>query len=118
MTYKYQIQKYSGKRSRYTCPKCNNPNQFTLYIDTSTGIPIAPHIGICNRLSKCGYHNPPRNKKSHIQQRTSLNTTFSPIIPEPSYIHQSLDFDFESIRKSYFYQGLINFFDSNEVIHI
>jgi hypothetical protein len=57
---KYQLERYAGRRTRHTCPGCGKPYQFTRYIDADTGQHIAPHVGKCNRLEKCGYHYPPR----------------------------------------------------------
>lgn len=56
--YKYTLQKYAGQRSRHECPNCGKAKQFTLYIDAD-GQPVAPHVGKCNRVEKCGYHYPP-----------------------------------------------------------
>ena len=58
--YRYQLEQYAGRRTRHTCPGCGKPYQFTRYIDADTGQHIAPHVGKCNRLEKCGHHYPPR----------------------------------------------------------
>src|SRR5262245_26726153 len=55
----YKLEKYSGPKSRYTCPNCSKPRQFTRYINSETGEYLADHVGICNRVNKCGYHFPP-----------------------------------------------------------
>ncbi len=60
MNYKYQLEKYSGRNSRYTCPACGKPHRFTRYIDTGTGEHLAPHVGRCNREVECGYHYKPK----------------------------------------------------------
>lgn len=60
MNYRYQLEKYSGRNSRYTCPQCGKAHRFTRYIDTETGEHLAPHVGRCNREVECGYHETPR----------------------------------------------------------
>ena len=59
--YKYQLEKYSGRNSRYTCPACGKPHRFTRYIDTETGEHLAAHVGRCDREVECGYHETPRD---------------------------------------------------------
>jgi len=51
----FQLEKYKGKNSRFTCPKCNNNKQFTRYIHPVTSERLPSHVGICNRKDKCGY---------------------------------------------------------------
>lgn len=58
--YRYQLEKYSGRNSRYTCPACGKAHRFTRYIDTETGQHLAPHVGRCDREVECGYHETPR----------------------------------------------------------
>jgi len=58
--YQYKLESYSGRNSRHTCPGCKKPHQFTRYIDTDSGEPIANNVGKCNRVNKCGYHYTPK----------------------------------------------------------
>lgn len=58
MEYKYQLQKYSGRNSRHTCPACGRPHCFTLYVDAA-GNPLASDVGRCEHLNSCGYHHTP-----------------------------------------------------------
>ena len=60
MSYRYQLEKYSGKKSRFRCPSCGSENDFTRYVDTMTNEYLHPEVGICNRKSKCYYHYPPK----------------------------------------------------------
>ena len=55
----YNLQKYKGTSSRYTCPQCGRPHEFVLYVDES-GNKLADNVGRCNRESSCGYHYTPR----------------------------------------------------------
>jgi len=50
-----QLEKYRGAKSRHTCPSCNHRNEFTRFVDNDTGEYLPDHVGICNRVSKCGY---------------------------------------------------------------
>jgi len=54
------LQKYKGKTTRHTCPKCGQKQSFTLYLDGNTNEPIHRTVGKCNRESKCGYHYTPK----------------------------------------------------------
>ena len=57
--YRYQLEKYRGRGSRYVCPKCRRKHSFTRYIDTYNNIYINDDVGKCNRIDKCGYHYTP-----------------------------------------------------------
>lgn len=52
------LEKYKGKSSRHNCPNCNGKKTFTRYL--LNGLPIAPNVGICDRMNQCGYHYPPK----------------------------------------------------------
>ena len=58
-TYRYQLEKYRGRSTRYSCPQCGRKYCFTRYIDTETNQYINERVGKCNRLDKCGYHYTP-----------------------------------------------------------
>lgn len=48
-------------QSRYRCPGCNHRTRsFKRYINTETGEELAPHVGLCDRIDKCGYHYTPK----------------------------------------------------------
>lgn len=67
--YTYQLQKYSGRNSRHTCPACGRPHCFTYYVDANNQ-PIAEDVGRCEHLSKCGYHKTPaQHFTEHPQER-------------------------------------------------
>ena len=59
MVHRIQLERYSGKKSRFTCPKCGGANQFTRYIDVETGEYIGDAFGRCNKTEKCAYHLAP-----------------------------------------------------------
>lgn len=55
-----QLEKYHGKQSRFTCPKCNAKNSFVRY-QNEQGEYISFDVGRCNRESSCGYHKKPKD---------------------------------------------------------
>src|SRR5687768_3764849 len=58
--HRYILEPYTGPASRYNCPSCQKPKQFSRYLDTETGEMLANHVGRCNRESGCGYHYKPK----------------------------------------------------------
>lgn len=78
MDYKYHLQKYSGPKSRHTCPECGKRNCFTLYVDEN-GDPLNETVGRCDHESSCGYHYTPSQyfKDNPWKQQTARN----PIAP-------------------------------------
>ena len=59
--FRYQLEKYRGRGSRYVCPQCGRKYVFTRYIDTHNNNEyVNDKVGKCNRLDKCGYHYTPR----------------------------------------------------------
>ena len=58
--YRYSLERYRGRGTRYTCPQCGRKYTFTRYIDNTNNQYIADTVGKCNRLDKCGYHYTPR----------------------------------------------------------
>lgn len=59
--YRYILERYKGKSTRYKCPHCgaNRSKTFVRYIDTYTGKQIADEVGKCDRQDNCGYHYTP-----------------------------------------------------------
>tara|TARA_R100000654_G_scaffold19410_1_gene39704 strand:- start:382 stop:1305 length:924 start_codon:yes stop_codon:yes gene_type:complete len=58
--YTCELEKYDSlRRNKYRCPNCGKNKVFKRYIDTLTKEYIGDNIGICDRINKCGYHNPP-----------------------------------------------------------
>ena len=55
----YNLQKYKGITSRYTCPGCGRKRCFTLYVDEA-GEPLHETVGRCDHESSCGYHYTPK----------------------------------------------------------
>ena len=58
--YTCELEKYdSSRRNKYRCPNCGKDKVFKRYIDTVTLEYIGDNFGICDRINKCGFHNPP-----------------------------------------------------------
>ena len=55
----YNLQKYNGINSRYTCPRCGRKRCFTLYVDEK-GEPLHESVGRCDHSSSCAYHYTPK----------------------------------------------------------
>lgn len=51
--YKYHLQKYTGRESRHTCPRCGRSQSFSLYVDADNR-PAGMQYGRCNH-AQCGY---------------------------------------------------------------
>jgi hypothetical protein len=79
--HRYRLQPYKAHQSRIHCPECNHPHKtFTRYIDTQTGNHLATHVGLCNRLDKCGYHYSPRQ---YFQNNVCATIKQPPLKPQP-----------------------------------
>ena len=99
---RYSLEKYTGSKSRFDCPKCEHKKEFTKYIDTETNQYINDLVGKCNRL-KCDYHFSPKQyfDKNNITNEYTKNTNFrhvETIKKEISYIDKDL---FKSSLKQY-----------------
>jgi hypothetical protein len=58
--YRFILEPYKGKATRYTCPDCKEHATLVRYLDTETGKHLSPDVGKCNRESKCNYHYTPK----------------------------------------------------------
>jgi Domain of unknown function (DUF6371) len=120
----FTLQPYAGMQSRYKCPACNHRTKtFTRYIDTDTSEDIAPHVGKCDRLDKCGYHLKPgeyfkqvgstqfvprsnRQASNRKQQSRSKANIDPDYFIHPEYVNQS----FVNYDRNNFVQFLIGKF--------
>ena len=78
---KYSLEIYRGSKSRFTCPNCGQAKQFTRYVDENDNY-LSDEIGICNRKTKCGYHNPPRNYFRDFGSPSSLRLKSKSLVPK------------------------------------
>lgn len=96
---RYHLQKYAGISSRHTCPACERPRCFTLYIDDNGNI-LHPTVGRCDHESSCGYHRTPRQyfhdhpeHRHHCHPERSEGSFTRPVRPDrasPGVIPQNL----------------------------
>ncbi len=54
----WSLEKYTGLKSRHTCPACGRKRCFTLYVNED-GEQLNPSVGRCDHESACGYHYTP-----------------------------------------------------------
>jgi len=87
--------KYSlAKKGKVICPSCLHKT-LVLYLDNSTGIPLDPEVGKCDRLDKCKYHKTPKmfyaeNPDSLVNSKLP-GIVSKPILPKlPSLISEDL----------------------------
>lgn len=67
----YNLQKYRGINSRYTCPQCGQKHCFTRYVDEN-GKKLDDSVGRCDHESSCGYHYTPKQFfADHPDQKTT-----------------------------------------------
>ena len=80
-SYRYTLEKYKGKNTRYICPNCNQKT-FVRYIDTETNRHISPQVGRCNRISNCSYHYTPKEyfQDNNIDTPAPINRNI--VIPQ------------------------------------
>ena len=80
----YNLQKYKGITSRYTCPGCRRKRCFTLYVDEA-GEPLHETVGRCDHESSCGYHYTPKQFfADHPFTSFAGSTGESPRVSSPS----------------------------------
>jgi hypothetical protein len=116
MRNKYALEKYSGAKSRFTCPDCNKPKEFTRYINVETNEYLDPLIGRCNREGNCGYHYTPKDyfrdhnltDDNYIINYQPTKTTYVPKVT--SYISTP---DLESTLANYEENKFIHFLKNN-----
>lgn len=54
----WSLEKYTGQKSRHTCPACERKRCFTLYVNED-GESLNPAVGRCDHEFACGYHYTP-----------------------------------------------------------
>jgi hypothetical protein len=83
MEYQFILERYSGKKSRHTCPNCEKKAQFSRYVDLNTNTHIADDVGKCNREAKCGFHKTPSQFYKDSSTPTHKIKTLSNIRVKP-----------------------------------
>lgn len=117
--FRFILEPYKGPASRYTCPSCGKPKEFSRYIDSQTGDQLPERFGMCNRSDRCGYHLKPSFEdyssfgNGHIDRNRQDYWKFEPVInhqikPElPSFVPlEHLKRSTGSYQKNHFAQYL------------
>ena len=88
--FKYKLEKYKGRATRYECPHCHTPHSFVRYVD-ERGNFIAENVGRCNREDKCGYHLTPSEffKNKGISYTPTIYVAPKPL-PPTDYIPEEM----------------------------
>lgn len=84
--HRYTLERYTGPRSKHTCPSCGHRRCFKRYVDSATGEHLAEHVGRCDREDRCAHHVKPREYFAAGGERPSGEWTPPPMPPElPGY---------------------------------
>lgn len=120
----FQLEKYKGKKTRYSCPTCGERYQFACYIDEQ-GQYLADDVGICNRVSKCGYHYTPKqyfadHPSEHDRHQSTQHTASrSQVKAKPDRFdtipQHFLDATLNAYDRNGFVQFLLTRFDADTV---
>jgi hypothetical protein len=121
----FQLEKYSGSKSRHVCPNCGAKREFARYVDDS-GDYLSDEVGKCNRDSKCGYHFTPRqffadnpNKaKQSLNLKSAARASHAPKnrLPAIDFIEKSFLLDsLSGYEQNSFIQFLATLFDEKTV---
>ena len=89
--FKYQLQRYTGRNSRHTCPACGRAHCFTFYVDAA-GNPLANDVGRCEHLNSCGYEKTPKMYFDEHPQEWSQRRECSPAKPQHQKKDERVDF--------------------------
>ena len=89
-TFKYKLEKYTGRDTRHTCPHCEHAQAFARYID-ERGNYIAENVGRCNREDRCGYHLTPSEyfKNKGIDYTPTIQADKKPL-PPTDYVPEEM----------------------------
>lgn len=127
--YRYTLEPYKGRNSRYRCPACNRPHSFTRYIDTETGQHIAPHAGRCDREIQCGYHYTPKQYLAdtglagydaaprHLPRRQVVLPVACSYIPDDMFRHSLRPAGYEANNFAHYLLGLFGAVVSGQIMY-
>ena len=104
----WKLQEYKGANTRFRCPKCHKPREYTRYIDSEGN--YAPfEYGKCNREIKCGYFNYPNSIETHAP-------IFTPEMVKQEFINWN-NYKYNLNTDSDLVKSMITFFgDESKVI--
>ena len=86
--YRFHLEKYAGRSSRHTCPKCGRPQCFARYVDEEGSVVFPDEVGRCDHASECGYHYKPSqfffdNPTESFSFENPSTSTPRPAAPRP-----------------------------------
>jgi hypothetical protein len=111
MEYKYRLEKYSGRKSRFICPRCTDKDKtFTKYINTRTNQYISDEVGKCSREIKCGYHCSPSQYFSQIGLASVGYDSRKPWKKESKVRHSSFSVISSKMFTDSLVKGKVNYF--------
>ena len=124
-SFRFILEPYRGKNSRFICPSCKRNYQFTRYIDTLKEAYISNEVGICNHKNSCGYHMSP---KQYFRNKGSMQS-YSAYLPSDVMskpMKQKVDYIYPIILnksmnpsfKNNFITYLKSIIDSEKVKHL
>ena len=121
--YRYSLEKYVSRQSRYFCPECHK-RTLTRYVDNRTKQHLADYVGKCNREEKCAYHFTPKmyfermgfkpENDSFYQKQILPVKKEKPSTIDPKYLQATL----KHYGHNNFAIGLYNFFPKERVNYI
>ncbi len=117
--FRYNLEKYTGPKSRYECPRCNDKHSYTRYIDNETGEYIDDKVGRCNHESGCGFHYSPKEyfRDNKIKPKSKFIYTKQNLTSPPtSYLPNNLIND--NYSNNHLYNFLIKHFDKEAVNNV
>lgn len=122
--YRFILEPYKGKRTRYTCPNCEKQYTFSRYIDTEGKINFPPEVGRCNRENNCGYHFTPKEyfEKNPTPDKVDYIINRKPILrikQKPSFIKDEIMFSsFKKYEENHLYKYLKTLFGEKTTLEL
>jgi hypothetical protein len=111
MEYKYRLEKYNGRQSRFICPRCKDKEKtFTKYINTHTNQYISDEVGKCSREIKCGYHCSPSQYYSQSGIPSMGFKSIKPLRKQSNVSHTSFSDISSKVFTDSLVRGKINHF--------
>lgn len=111
---RYTLEKYSGAKTRYTCPNCQQKQEFSRYVDNENGgIYLADDVGKCNRVSKCGYHKTPKEHFAENPAATNQRAASKPKSKSTVPLSQASLKEIGTIPAAIFEKAITNFEQNN-----
>ncbi|MGV0831990.1 DUF6371 domain-containing protein [Empedobacter brevis] len=108
--FQYNLEKYSGSKSRFVCPNCKK-REYTRFINTETREYLSYEFGRCNRIIKCGYFKFPIQGGNLNYEK---NNVF--VEPEIEYLDKKVFQYFESSNfNNPLYLFLKSYFDESKI---